>query len=77
VLLIWGRGDAFGDAALAERARDARSNVSALLVEGGHLPWIDDPGHVGEAVRTFLDDKYRGGRNLGIAAEKTILDDPN
>jgi pimeloyl-ACP methyl ester carboxylesterase len=57
LLLVWGRHDAFGDAALAERARDAHSTVSARIVEGGHLPWIDDPAHVGEIIRTFLDEK--------------------
>jgi pimeloyl-ACP methyl ester carboxylesterase len=57
MLLVWGRDDAFGDVGVAERAREAHQNVSLQIIEGGHMPWIDDPEQVGRAVRSFLDAK--------------------
>jgi len=27
-----------------------------VLPNAGHMPWLDDAVHVGNAIRTFLDD---------------------
>ena len=27
-----------------------------VIPDGGHMPWLDDAVHVGDAIRTFLDD---------------------
>jgi pimeloyl-ACP methyl ester carboxylesterase len=59
LLYIIGTADPEGSVAYAERVvamlPDAKLNV---LRDGGHLLWLDDPVHVGNTIRSFLDDSH-------------------
>ena len=52
-LLVWGKADPFGAPALGERIARA-ANAKLVLVEGGHLPWVDDPLGCSSTVGEFL-----------------------
>jgi 2-hydroxy-6-oxonona-2,4-dienedioate hydrolase len=62
-LLVAGIDDTHGGPALAARAassiRDARIET---LANAGHLPWLDDPGAVAEAVQQFIAAEDRDVR---------------
>jgi pimeloyl-ACP methyl ester carboxylesterase len=56
VLYLWGTHDPFGS---VETGRKIASLVPHsefhTLADGGHLPWLDDPGFAGRLVSNFLD----------------------
>jgi 2-hydroxy-6-oxonona-2,4-dienedioate hydrolase len=56
VLYLWGTHDPFGS---VETGRKIASLVPAsefhTLVDGGHLPRLDDPEYAGRLVTEFLD----------------------
>ncbi len=52
---IWGCDDTFGGADVARWITDAMPNATCeILPDSGHLPWLDDPGHVARATSRFL-----------------------
>jgi pimeloyl-ACP methyl ester carboxylesterase len=63
-LFLWGEDDGFGGPATAQKVAALLPNAELeLLPRSGHLPWIDDPVHVGRATAAFL--RRAGGRNGG------------
>ncbi|MBI2917492.1 MAG: alpha/beta hydrolase [Chloroflexi bacterium] len=53
-LFAWGDNDAFGKPEVGRRAVQVMPNASLEAVQGGHLPWLDEPKRVGELARDFL-----------------------
>jgi pimeloyl-ACP methyl ester carboxylesterase len=66
-LLIWGRDDAFGSTDSAEAAKRLNPKVEVAIVSGGHLPWLNSPSVVGQAMRTFLAPESTGGVSAAVA----------
>jgi pimeloyl-ACP methyl ester carboxylesterase len=61
-LLIYGGKDRLVDSRLARRAQRAfRNSRIVLLPDAGHVPHLEFPEQVAEAVRRFLDDPPRSG----------------
>ncbi len=53
-LLYWGRRDIYGTSAIAHKAAEQLSDVNVDVVEGGHLPYLDDPYRFSEVLQRFL-----------------------
>ena len=53
-LFVWGDGDVFGGPEIGERAARITPNAEVEVVQGGHLPWLDEPAACAEAVSGFL-----------------------
>lgn len=54
LLYVIGSGDPMGTVDYAKRIVGMLPNAELRVVGAGHLPWLDDAGQVGQAVRTFL-----------------------
>lgn len=54
VLLIWGRGDTFGSPEQGRRCLKYFQDVSFHEVDGGHLPWLDEPETCGDLLWKFV-----------------------
>jgi pimeloyl-ACP methyl ester carboxylesterase len=54
ISLVWGKHDPFGDLALGERIAQL-CHAQLRAVDGGHLPWLDQPGPCAEAA--LIDEK--------------------
>lgn len=54
VSLIWGRGDTFGTVEQGRRGVKYFQDVAFHEVNGGHLPWLDEPETCGDLVREFV-----------------------
>lgn len=52
---VWGRSDAYGDEQEARRVAAMFPNATLEVLDGGHLPWLDQPGAVATAITTFLE----------------------
>jgi pimeloyl-ACP methyl ester carboxylesterase len=53
--LLWGAHDAFGGPEIGQRAAAALPNARLhVLGDGGHIPWVANPGRVGDLVVGFL-----------------------
>lgn len=69
VLFIWGDNDPFGGLDAARRAARTAPNATLREVEGGHLPWWDEPRECGRSIHEFLSEhsrsreKERGGES--------------
>lgn len=55
-LLIWGRNDTHGPVATGRRLVKTMPDARLEIVEGGHLPWLDEPGRCANLVNSFLAD---------------------
>jgi pimeloyl-ACP methyl ester carboxylesterase len=60
-LLVWGDADVFQRAEEGEAAARRIPGARFELVDGGHLPWLDDPAGCAALITSFLAD-------LGMAA---------
>ncbi|MFF2277003.1 alpha/beta fold hydrolase [Agromyces sp. NPDC058126] len=54
---FWGRGDTFGGERSARRLTSLIAGSELLMVDGGHLPWLDDPPAAREFVEQVLDGR--------------------
>jgi pimeloyl-ACP methyl ester carboxylesterase len=59
-LFVWGDADVFLRPAEGERAAHQIPGARFELVDGGHLPWLDDPGRCAGLMVSFLDDLASG-----------------
>jgi pimeloyl-ACP methyl ester carboxylesterase len=55
-LLVWGDSDVFQRADEAERAAARIPGARFERLDGGHLPWLDDPGRCAELLAVFAAD---------------------
>lgn len=55
VLFVWGDRDTFGAPEVGYRACRALSHGRIEIVEGGHLPWLDQPEVCAGHLRSFLE----------------------
>jgi pimeloyl-ACP methyl ester carboxylesterase len=53
-LFVWGEGDVFGGPDIGERAVRLMPDARQEVISGGHLPWLDEPAEIAEAVSGFL-----------------------
>lgn len=70
-LLVWGTDDAFGDARHGRRACELLPDGRLELVEGGHLPWWNEPQRCAQLVSSFLAvtvPKLASGHRSGESA---------
>jgi pimeloyl-ACP methyl ester carboxylesterase len=57
LLYVIGTADPEGSVDYAESVVGMLPNAElSVLPDGGHMLWLDDAAHVGNAIRTFLDD---------------------
>ncbi len=56
-LVIVGRDDPMGSRDAGERMVRALPDASLHVVDGGHAPWLDEPGRIAELTTTFLRDR--------------------
>jgi pimeloyl-ACP methyl ester carboxylesterase len=57
LLYVIGTADPEGTVDYAKRVVGMLPNADLhVLPDGGHMPWLDDAAHVGNAIRTFLGD---------------------
>jgi pimeloyl-ACP methyl ester carboxylesterase len=54
VLFVWGRKDFLGDLTVARRTAAALPQAAVVEAGTGHLPWLQDPQGVADAVGSFL-----------------------
>ncbi|MFE6965089.1 alpha/beta fold hydrolase [Agromyces sp. NPDC057679] len=54
---FWGRGDTFGGERSARRLTSLIAGSEVQLVDGGHLPWLDDQAGAAEFVGRVLDGR--------------------
>ncbi|WP_165949521.1 alpha/beta fold hydrolase [Kribbella turkmenica] len=54
VLLVWGRDDFVADLTAAGRIVDSLPNASLVEAGTGHLPWLQEPRQVADALGDFL-----------------------
>jgi len=55
LLYVIGTADPEGSVDYAERVVGILPNAElSVLPDGGHMLWLDDAAHVGNAIRTFL-----------------------
>jgi pimeloyl-ACP methyl ester carboxylesterase len=54
---IWGRNDNFGDVDLARRITNAMPRAEIDVIDGGHLPWLDEPETCGQLIQKFLESE--------------------
>jgi pimeloyl-ACP methyl ester carboxylesterase len=54
VLFVWGHRDFLGDLTVAAQAAHALPNASVIEAGIGHLPWLQAPQQVADALRSFL-----------------------
>jgi pimeloyl-ACP methyl ester carboxylesterase len=53
--LLWGEDDPMGGVEIAREFASNLPNAELELMRGaGHAPWMDDPDHVADRVRSFL-----------------------
>ncbi|OFI48555.1 hypothetical protein BG261_06565 [Floricoccus tropicus] len=58
IQLIWGENDTFASIEQGEKiAKSFPIGQFKLIKDAGHMPWIDQPKAVAEAVKTFLNTK--------------------
>ena len=63
VMLVWGAHDVFGAAETGRRASQLIPDSEFVLIpDGGHIPWVRNPGDVAAALAPFL------GRTAGSAS---------
>jgi len=61
VYFLWGEGDPFGSAAVAEAFASKVPNAELeMMPDAGHAVWIDDPRHVARVVRDHLGGPRAG-----------------
>jgi pimeloyl-ACP methyl ester carboxylesterase len=53
-LIVWGVDDVILTPAKGRASAEAIPNATILEIDGGHAPWLNDPGRVGVAVSAFL-----------------------
>jgi len=53
-LLVYGTSDPVGSAHTWRRVVGLMPRAEMRIVEGGHVPWLDDPAQVAGAMRRFL-----------------------
>lgn len=53
-LMIWGRRDTHGPVATGERMAQTMRRATLEVVDGGHLPWLDEPARCAELVNSFM-----------------------
>jgi len=52
---LWGTDDTFGGEDVARWVTETMPNATLEMIpESGHLPWLDDPTHVGKETTRFL-----------------------
>jgi pimeloyl-ACP methyl ester carboxylesterase len=54
VQFLWGPHDFLGNLTVARRVVDAMPNASVVETGIGHLPWLQDPQRVADALQRFL-----------------------
>ena len=54
VLMVWGENDIVMTPATGRASFDAIPGAELLEIDGGHMPWLNDPERVGTAVSAFL-----------------------
>lgn len=54
-LVVWGERDPFGPPEAGRRVAASMPHAEFHVVEGGHAPWLDSAGRIGELVGTFLE----------------------
>lgn len=54
---FWGRDDTFGGERAARRLTSLIAGSELQMIDGGHLPWLDDPAAAAEFVRRVLDGR--------------------
>ncbi len=55
-LIVWGVDDVVLPPARGRASADAIPNATILETDGGHAPWLNEPGRVGDALSAFLAD---------------------
>lgn len=58
-LVVWGSRDPFGSPEAGGRMAAVMPDAAVRLVDGGHAPWLDEPGRVGRLTRSFLASSGR------------------
>jgi pimeloyl-ACP methyl ester carboxylesterase len=54
-LLIWGDKDSFGPSSLAkEMAQSMPHGRAEVVLDAGHLAWLDQPDAVADLIANFL-----------------------
>lgn len=54
-LVLWGADDPFDGVEVGVRlVRELPAARLEVLPDAGHLPWLDNPAHVGQSVVSFL-----------------------
>jgi pimeloyl-ACP methyl ester carboxylesterase len=70
VLLVWGSTDIFGTVEDAKRVLPSTGRFRLKVVEGGHLPWLDQPQEVARSVANFLDDPQAAELEVDAAQDQ-------
>lgn len=56
-LLVYGRSDPTGPIEVWKRFTSLQPQARLHLMDGGHMPWLDDPSEVATIVKQFLHGK--------------------
>jgi pimeloyl-ACP methyl ester carboxylesterase len=53
-MFLWGTKDPFGSIEMGQKIAGIVSSSEFRAIEGGHLPWLDEPAECGRLTRDFL-----------------------
>jgi 2-hydroxy-6-oxonona-2,4-dienedioate hydrolase len=53
-MFLWGTKDPFGSIEMGQKIASIVPSSEFHAIEGGHLPWFDEPAECGRLIRDFL-----------------------